>query len=65
LPHAGRPGANAGEIEHGEAGESLRSAGKRHSKTPAELKSRQSGTIAESGRLVMRPMSMPMSSFGA
>ena len=30
LPHAGGPGANAGEIEHGEAGKGLRSAGERH-----------------------------------
>ena len=30
LPHAGGPGANAGEIEHGETGEGLRSAWERH-----------------------------------
>ena len=30
LPHAGGPGANAGQIEHGETGQGLRSAGERH-----------------------------------
>src|SRR5450631_3100552 len=34
LPHAGRPGADAGEIEHGEAGKGLRGARERHSETP-------------------------------
>src|ERR1700685_3524540 len=31
LAHAGRPGADAGEIEHGEAGQGLRGARERHS----------------------------------
>ena len=30
LPHAGRPGPDAGQIEHGEAGKGLRSAWERH-----------------------------------
>ena len=32
LPHAGRPGADAGQIEHGEAGQGLRGAREGHSK---------------------------------
>jgi hypothetical protein len=28
LPHAGRPGADAGEIEHGEAGRAFEACGK-------------------------------------
>jgi hypothetical protein len=31
LPHAGRPGADAGETEHGEAGKSLRGVREGHS----------------------------------
>jgi hypothetical protein len=31
LPHAGRPGADAGEIEHGETGKGLRGAWEGHS----------------------------------
>ena len=34
LPHAGRPGADAGEIEHGEAGQGLRGAREGHSRSP-------------------------------
>ena len=30
LPHAGRPGADAGQIEHGEAGQGLRGAWEGH-----------------------------------
>ena len=34
LAHAGRPGADAGEVEHGEAGQGLRGAREGHSVAP-------------------------------
>jgi hypothetical protein len=57
LPHTGRPGADPGKVEHGEAGQGGRGMWGRHLGTPVSTKGEivsRATTIAESPRLVMR-----------
>ena len=55
LPHAGRPGADAGQIEHGEAGQGLRGAREGHSEgSGMDRNGSEDAPSAESPRLVMR-----------